>query len=64
MRSIAELIELEDRYSMTPEENYRFEEWLLGRAREYMDSYEYCVLLGWWRLGERIPISPKEAGID
>lgn len=64
MRTIAELLELEDRYSMTTDEEIIFRGWVLDEARYIMDSYDYCELLGWWVLGVRIPISPKEAGID
>lgn len=64
MRTIKQLLRLSSSRDMTEEESLMFGEWLDQYARYKYDSYQYCKLLGWYVLDQRIPLSPKEAGFE
>lgn len=63
-RSIKQCLNLKSSYDMTSEERLQFRKWLEEDARYMYDGYDYCELLGWFTLDQRIPISPKEAGFE
>ncbi|AGH31903.1 hypothetical protein VPIG_00045 [Vibrio phage PWH3a-P1] len=64
MRTVNQCLKLKSSFNMTVEERRQFEDWLKTDARYMVDSYDYCVLLGWFHLDRRIPLSPKEVGFD
>lgn len=64
MRTISQCMELESPFDMTEDENIAFGEWLDNTARYTMDSYDFCCWIGWYTVGNFIPLSPKEAGFD
>jgi len=64
MRTIRQCLNLSKPSMMTIEEDKVFREWLDKEARYSYDGADYCYLLGWYTVGENIPLSPKEAGFD